>query len=581
MPQAPPNFVKPLDPSDSFALVLAVGITVIVALSLRRRYGPKVITLAAFLPVPGVALFAKQFDFVGWHGFMHASVIYQIMQRGILPPEEPLWAGGTLRYPWVDHLLLAQGSRISGANPLVLSLIAQTFAYIAFLAAAAWLASTVTRDRMTIALATLLSGFGISIFHYGFLAGPAQRAFPPLWLEPRVIPLDKFLNITAAPIGYAAMGVASVAAVRLVCGLGSPRRMLVLIAACTLVAAFIHPLSWLGVLVYGAVAGVMLLAARRREELIRAGQLALAVGIPSALAFPYLRSVGASESSDGWMGITSSPHILGLKAANLAFFLFAFALLAYLHRAELIRMVRERNRAAIMLLLAIAALATAYLVVRTPVLNEYKFLLQLAPAAAAIMALSLRERLRNHRALGLGLIFLLVSPGCRTLGFRLGFGVTDPVRIEGRYQRAIVPAVDELYQWVALHTPTDAVFIAGDLRMPALGRRPLYIAADAPWRGPDGWGLRRSQLLQWHVRRSDAATSRRQRLASTILSPVWDTPPAEVMSAIQADIPGRPIFIHAEGQDVAAKLDTTEGFSRQFRNPIGSIYAYTRPATAR
>jgi hypothetical protein len=319
----------------------------------------------------------------------------------------------------------------------------------------------------------------------------------------------------------------------------------------------------------------MLLAARKREELILAGQLALAVVIPSALAFPYLRQVGESESSDGWMGLTDSAGLLAMKAANLAFFLFAFALLAYLHRAELMRMIGERNRAVIMLLLAVAALGTAFLVVRTPDMNEYKFLLQIAPAAAAIMALSLRERLRNHRAIALVLVFLLVSPGCRTLAFRLGFGVTDPVRIEGRYQRALYPAADTLYQWVAAHTPIDAVFIARDLRMPALGRRPIYIAVNAPWRGPDGWGRSRSQLLQWHVRRSDTATKRRQQLAGAILSPTWTIPPDSVMSAIQADIPGRPIFVHADVPDVAAKLDTTPGFVRQFRNPIGSIYSYT------
>jgi hypothetical protein len=581
MPSAPPAFLRLLDPYDTFALILAIAITALVGLSLRRRFGPWVIALAAFVPVPAVALFAKQFDFAGWHAFMHASPIYQIIDRGVFRPEEPLYAGGAIRYPWVEHWLTAQASLITGVNPLVISLIAETFAYVVFLGSAAWLASTLTRDRVTIALATLLSAFGITLFHFGFLAAPAQRAFPPLWLDPRAVPLDKFLNITAAPIGYAAMVLAAAAGVRLVCGMGSARRMIVLIAACTLVAAFIHPLSWLGILAYEGVAGIVLLAARRRDELVRAGQLALAVGVPSALAFPYLRSVGESESSDGWMGITRSAELFGIKAGNVLFFLATFVLLAYLNRAELIRMVRERNRAAIMLLLAVVTLATAYLVVRAPGLNEYKFLLDLVPAAAAIMALSLRERLRNHRGLSLALLFLLVGPGCRLLGFRLRFGVTDPVRIEGRYQRALDPDVDQLYRWVASHTPKDAVFIAGDLRMPPLGRRSLYIAVDAPWKGPDGWGLRRKELLQWHVRRSDAEMNRRQRLASAVLSPQWDVPPADLMTAIQADVPGRPLFVHAQTPDVAAKLDSTPGFTRQFANPAGAVYAYARPAAAR
>jgi hypothetical protein len=581
MPSAPPAFLKQLDPYDTFALILAAAITVLVAIVLRRRFGPWIIALSAFLPVPIVALFAKQFDFAGWHAFMHASPIYQIMDRGVLRPEEPLFAGAPIRYPWVEQWITAQASRFTGINPLVLSLVAETFAYAVFLASAAWLAATVTRDRVTIALATLLSAFGITIFHFGFLAGPAQRAFPPLWLDPRAVPLDKFLNITAAPLGLAAMLLAAAAGVRLVSKLGRPRRMIVITAACTLVAAFIHPLSWLGILVYEGVAGVMLLAARRREDLVRAGQLALAVAVPSALAFPYLRSVGTSESSEGWMGVTRSPELLATKAGNLLFFLAAFALLAYLHRAELVRLVRERNRAAIMLLVSVVVFSIAYLIVRAPGINEYKFLLELAPAAAVVMALSLRERLRSHRVLALALLFLLVSPGCRLLGFRLRFGVTDPVRIEGRYQRALEPNADQLYQWVASHTPQNAVFIAGDLRMPPLGRRSLYIATDAPWKGPDGWGLSRTELLQWHVRRADSVTTRRQHLASTVLSPQWDASPAEVMASIQADIPGRPIFVHAQTPETAAKLDSTPGFSKRFANPAGAVYAYAAPAAAR
>src|SRR5688572_3659088 len=346
----PASFLDSLGPTEYFAFILALGITVLIALTLRRQFAPWIIALCAFLPVPIVALFSKQFAFVGWHAFMHTSPIYQIMERGVIPPEEPLYAGGTLRYPWVEHWITGQLSRMSGVNPVVLSLVGETFAYIVFLGAAAWLASNLTRDRVTIALAVLISAFGISIFHAGLFAEPLQRGFPPLWLETRVVPIDKFLNVTAAPFGYAAMVLATAAGARLVSGLGSARRLAILIAACALVAALIHPLSWLGILVYQGVAGLILLVARRREDLERAVLLALAVGVPSLVCLPYLRSVGASESSDGWMGITGSA-LFSAKAADLGFFLACFALLAYLHRDELIRLVRERQRAVIMLVL--------------------------------------------------------------------------------------------------------------------------------------------------------------------------------------------------------------------------------------
>jgi hypothetical protein len=251
-------------------------------------------------------------------------------------------------------------------------------------------------------------------------------------------------------------------------------------------------------------------------------------------------------------------------------------LLGYLMRDELLARVRARDRATLVLMIAISCLAAAYLLVRAPGRNEYKFLLQLAPLAAPLMALSLRRLLERHRALALGLIFLLLLPGSKMLGVRPWFSVTDPARLEGQYQRALDPTTDELYQWVADNTPANAVFIAADLRIPPLGRRSLFVAVDAAWQGRDGWGLARESLLQWHVRRPDAEMHRRQSLATIVLSPDWSAPYPQVMAAIQAAVPRRPIFVHAPWPAVAAKLDVTHGFVRRFGNAAGSIYEWLR-----
>jgi len=143
------------------ALALALGLLLLVAWVLLRGRGARWLFAAAFLPPPLVALFSQQFDFVGWHAFMHASPIYQIMARGGAP-EDPLYAGGPLRYPWAEFWLTATAARWTGANPLLLTLSAQTIAYLVFIVAAAWLASSVTDDRVTIGLAALLSVFGVS-----------------------------------------------------------------------------------------------------------------------------------------------------------------------------------------------------------------------------------------------------------------------------------------------------------------------------------------------------------------------------------------------------------------------------------
>jgi hypothetical protein len=578
-----PSFFHSLGPTEWFALLLAAAMTVVFLATHERPFAIRAVGLTAFLPVPIVALFSKQFDLVGWHGYMHVSPIFQLMERGGLVPEDPVYAGGSLRYPWVEHWVLARASLVTGINPLVLALVAETIAYLAFVAAAGWITSKVTRDPAAIGLGMLLSTFGISVAHMSVFAEPLMRAFPPLWLESRVVPIDKFLNVTAAPLGFASLVVAAAAGLELLTTERRVRRdrgVAALVAGCTLCAALVHPLSWLGLLVYQGAIALVLLLRRTREGALRAGELALAVAVPSLVCLPYLLSISRSESSEGWMGLTPSWELLAAKLADLGFFAAPFALLAYLHRAELARRLREREPVTLVLAAVVGTLALGYLAVRMPGRNEYKFLLELIPAAAPLMALSLRARLRSQPVLAAVLLFLLLVPGGRILGSRPWFEVTDPARLEGGYHHALEPAADELYTWIAEHTPKEAVFLALDLRTPPLGRRSQYIAVDAPWRGRDGWGTTRNDLLQWHVRRPDREMYRRQQLATIVLNPGWDAPPAATMAAIQRDVGGRPLFVHAYYPALAAKLESTPGFTRLFENRAGAIFSYRARAAS-
>ncbi len=561
---------------EIFAISMAVGVALLVMLSVRRRAGSWLIPCLTFLPVPLVALFSKQFNLVGWHGFMHAAPIYQMMAGGAVPPEDPLFAGGSLRYPWVEHWVVAQLSRFSGASVHLLTVWIEVGAYAALLGAGWWLASTVTEDRGAIALGVLFTGFGISVFHVGLLAEPFQRAFPGLWLESRVVPLDKFANLSAMPLGYACLAVASAAGVRLSVAAGPPTRLALIIAVCTLSAALVHPLSWLCILPFQGAVGLVLIAARNREDYRRLVWLGAAVIAPSLLALPYLFSVGVSESSDGWSGLTRSAELFWAKAGDAAVFLAPLLGLVYLQRATLRRMLSEGNRALRILLVAVASLAAAYLVLRFPGRNEYKFLLCLVIAGAPLLGLCLRGLLDRHGVLAGVFLLLLLTPGSRALGFRPWFEVTRPCRTDGPYLRAVDRAADRLYQWVARETPADSVFVTADLGIPPLGRRGLYVALDAPWRGRDGWGLEPFSLRQWHVRRPDAVMHARHEQALLLLDPAGAGPATDVIARIQDDVPNRPVFVHSNDPEVLAKLDRTAGFIRRFRNTAGAIYATAR-----
>ena len=567
------RFWDGLGRSGQVSIGLAIAMALLVVVTVKRPLARWLIPGLAFFPVPVVALFSTQFDLAGWHGFMHAAPIYQMMNGGPVPPEDPLFAGGSIRYPWVEQWLVAQVSRITGANVHVFTLAMEVVAYAVLLGAGWWLAAAVSKDRGAIALAVLFTGFGIALVHVGPLLEPFERAFPGLWLETRVIPLDKFANITAMPIGYAAMAVAMAAAVRLGAGLGRAPHLAATVAAGTLIAAFVHPLSWFCLCAFAGVVGVSLLLVRKRDDYLRLVWLAVAILLPSALAFPYLRSVGMSESSDGWSGLTRPAALWLAKLGDVTVYLAPLGVLTYLNRVKLRHMVRTGNRAAGIVLLSVPCMATGYLLTRFPGRNEYKFLLCLVPAAASIMGSCVRELLDRQRAVGGILLAFLLMPGGQILGSRPWFTVTEQVRTDGRYLRALDSSADELYQWIARETPPRSVFITAEYGVPALGRRGLYIAVDTPWRGRNGWGLAAASLLQFHVRRPDAVMALRQQRANVLLGPSWSQLPSSVIRSIEADVPGRPLFVHTRDRAVMAKLDGTSGFRRGFSNAAGSVYA--------
>ena len=67
---------------------------------------------------------------------------------------------------------------------------------------------------------------------------------------------------------------------------------------------------------------------------------------------------------------------------------------------------------------------------------------------------------------------------------------------------------------------------------------------------------------------------RRQHLATIVLDADWQAlAPADVVAEIRKDITTRPLFVHEQNPDAAARLDRTPGFELRFRNPAGSVYA--------
>lgn len=598
--------------------ITAAAICLTLGTIAQRRRLPRAgfATVAALivLVVATIAWCSPRFALVGWHGFMHAAPIYQVITRAdaglpTLPPEEPLFAGGELRYPWAMHWAIAQLCRLTGFGSHTLTIGIELAALLTMLLAAGWVAfriesttpytTAAARAPLTACLAVLVTATGIGIVHGGPLAAAISRAFPTLALEPRIVPVDKFANISAMPVGFAA-AVAAFALALALLSRTAPRprwlgAALLALALLTVVAALVHPLSWLGLIGMQAAAGAAALLTARpgtfRPRLTTSAWIALTIAAATAACWPYLRAVGAGESSDGSLGLTRSEFRLWTKAADLALLLLVAAPALYAARSLLIRDWFPRrvapdspraapNLIAVACLLCVLGFAFAYLVAGFPGRNEYKFLIYLTPAAAALTARALAALWPRQPLLVLVSLALMAWPGASVLSVRPGFATIIDARQVGPNLRAVDPALDELMLHLADKTRPDCVVIAVDLLAPALGRRSLYIAVDAPWRGRDGWGLARQQLLQWHIRRADPVMYRRQSLATIVLNADWAQPPGIVMDQIAADVPGRSIIVISTWPATTAKLRATPGFVERFTNSAGSVFEWTAPSPA-
>jgi hypothetical protein len=143
-------------------------------LALRLRARPWIAFLLWLVPTLVLFLdFERQT--VSAHGLLHASIVYDILERGA-PPGHPLLGGETLRYPWAHHWIVAVAARLFGATPAaafgatgILSL-----ALFGFLLDRA--AREIHEDVRYRILAVALALFGPNPFSYGPLASALARS---------------------------------------------------------------------------------------------------------------------------------------------------------------------------------------------------------------------------------------------------------------------------------------------------------------------------------------------------------------------------------------------------------------------
>jgi hypothetical protein len=100
----------------AIATIFSIVETFSLAKTLRMRRNTYVcisLFMIQVVPIVALILINLKFVIVGWHEFMHASIVFNIINEGV-PPEDVLLAGHPLKYPWIHHYIVA----ILGLSPL-------------------------------------------------------------------------------------------------------------------------------------------------------------------------------------------------------------------------------------------------------------------------------------------------------------------------------------------------------------------------------------------------------------------------------------------------------------------------------
>jgi hypothetical protein len=221
---------------------------------------------AAFLP----PLLSKDLRYVDVHGFLHASYVYALMNRG-LPPEDVLMAGEPLRYPWAQHYLTALVCRAAAVSPADVFLATNAAALLGTLGFVAGTSRLIDKDRRTTVCAVLLALVGTSVFHAGPLQGWINH-LPKVRLDERVVPLHKYTLANGNPLGFLGFSAFLYLAVKVFSTGRITAREWVGLALAVAFLGYFYPIAWMALL---AAASAICVAHGIRT---RAPRLSAAVG---------------------------------------------------------------------------------------------------------------------------------------------------------------------------------------------------------------------------------------------------------------------------------------------------------------
>ena len=455
-----------------------LGFTALAVRLIFFKKPPRVIWAAVFgtLVILGVHLLNPNNRVYSSHGFMHAGIVYEIL-NGNIPPSNPLLGRMPLLWPWGYHFLAAAFVWSLNVSPPWAFAIINVLALQGIVFLVYRTSGLLIRDSRANIFSVILSIFGATFVDWK-IAGFFDRSLG-LFVESKATPaFARFANSSGMPLGLLFYFLFIYAVLLIFNKTEKWRRLLIVLLISIVGTGFLYFQMLPGLLgSFGALflfRLYCLLKNKTRNGAFKLFFTTITVGLGCLILLPYALSL--TTGARGKINILT-PSWMWHNFTGIFFVSLPVLTLILISRKHLKhRGARQPIQDFIFLTLGVSA---TYICLHFPANNEYKFLAQAMAMLGILGGITLSFYCNGKMRYIVLLVTLIFSNVFfRDVEYKLRKWFSELPYQEAGRKILMTGEEGELYEWLANNTPSDIMVVDTDLKVPFLAQRQLFIPQD-------------------------------------------------------------------------------------------------------
>jgi len=507
-----------------------------------------------------------------FHGFMHAGMVYQIM-NGEIPPSNALMSGHELPYPWGYEYITAKITDAFNISPFYSFAIINVVSIAVCMILIYAVSRLLIKDSAANILSALIAIFAITVGNNYLLNSLKHIGLAQAY---RGVPaFVKFSNINGIPLGLLFYLLFLYSLIKIFIDKRIlPMALLFLLAVVG--GGFIYPQFLPGVIA-ATVASCLVHTIWRKmpdrsscflRSIIATGLLIAGC----AILYPYFASINS--------GVKGQIQFFNIKSlfANAAIYIiicFPVLLIIFLNRRDLSKNVDKR--VLVTIVTVIVATLACYLCIHLTWTNEYKFsmLSMITLGIPGGVAFRLMTRWCK-KSIVFVLLLVFMFPAFNNIYTRLRYfdSFELPYIEKGKYIYSRNTEENELYEWIRHNTDAEDVFVDTEPILPVLAQRHMYIALDRQAQGrivrSPGYSFLLMDFFRLICGYNNDLVAKRTNIVYTIYSSNRN-----LTSAQQADIfsAGKNAYVIVRKAAIRSNLNK-RGFKKVFQSARSNFLVY-------